>query len=293
MNRYRYSVLLSVVLTTSLFSQNSLVNDTIPLGINEQNTIYVKAVFNNMDTLTLNFDTGTSDLILTKKTLATKLKEDVKLYHTLYKLNIGKNTYQTMVFDAELSGHGTDGRFGWDLFKGAVVELNYDQGFLAVHTTMPEYILKDNLYSKLTIHYFQNVFSVESSIFQDDVEAKDLFLFDTGYQRTVMLDNELMRESKFPFDKMEKIKEVMMKGAQGNEVPVITSKLDIFKIGDHILEVVPAQLITLHKPMKGKNIHIVGNEVLKRFNTFLDFQNNVIYLKPNKFYYEDYIEQRK
>jgi len=82
-----------------------------------------------------------------------------------------------------------------------------------------------------------------------------------------------------------------MRGAQGNEVPVITSDLQLLKIGKYELKDVPVQQITSNKPLHGANIHILGNEVLKRFDTFLDFQNNVIYLKPNHLFNAEYIEK--
>ena len=30
------------------------------------------------------------------------------------------------------------------------------------------------------------------------------------------------------------------------------------------------------------SINLLGNDALKRFNTFIDFKNDCIYLKPNK-----------
>ena len=56
--------------------------DTIAMTINEQNTIFVKAVFNEIDTLNLNFDTGTTELVLTNEVLKNKLKSTPKLYIT-------------------------------------------------------------------------------------------------------------------------------------------------------------------------------------------------------------------
>lgn len=51
-------------------------------------------------------------------------------------------------------------------------------------------------------------------------------------------------------------------------------------LGKNILMNIPVQLMTMANPA-GFRTHILGNEVLKRFNTILDFQHNVVYLKPN------------
>jgi hypothetical protein len=267
------------------------IHDTIPLAINDQNTIYVRSVLNGTDTLQLNFDTGTSDLVLTRNTLQHKVRSSPALYHTAYDLQIGGRLYKSRIYPAELSGHDTDGRFGWDLFDGYVVELNYDHRAMIVHSRLPAYVVADNAFAKLDIRYIDNVFLVKSTITQDKVANEHWFLFDTGYQRTAMLDGDLLREDNFPAEKMNVIKKAIMRGAQGNEIPVVTAALEALTIGSYKLANVPVQQQTVNKPLPGINIHILGNEVLKRFNMFLDFQHNVVYLKPNHYYTDPYIDQ--
>jgi hypothetical protein len=164
---------------------------------------------------------------------------------------------------------------------------------MIVHSVLPKNIARNNKFTKLRIEFFEDLFLVESKIKQYGVTNKDLFLFDSGYQRTVMLDNDLLMQGKFPTKKMEVINKVILKGAQGNEIPVITSNLKVLKIGKYKLKNVPVQQLTTSKPLKNKNIHILGNEVLKRFNIFLDFKNNVVYLKPNNLFNDKYIDQKK
>ncbi|SHM57960.1 hypothetical protein [Flavobacterium xanthum] len=132
-----------------------------------------------------------------------------------------------------------------------------------------------------------------SIIKENGIVNKDLYLFDTGFERTVMLDGELLKKGKFPTNKMKFIKKVMMKGAQGNEIDLITSNLEILKIGKYKLKNIPVQITTTQRPLKDKNVPILGNEILKKFNIFLDFQNNSVYLKPNKFYNQKYIDEKK
>lgn len=287
-------ILISALLfSNTFFAQSEKISDSLLMKINEQNTIYVKAVLNKMDTLTLNFDTGMTELILTNYTLKNKIKTSVELYDKFYDLQIGKKTYSTKVYDAELTGHGTDGRFGWDLFKDKVVELNYDKDLMVVHSKLPKNVEGNNKFSKLKMEFYKEYcFLISSEIKQGKASEKDFFLFDTGYQRTAMLDNDLLAEKKFPAQNMKIIKRAIMKGGQGNEIPVITSNLEMLTIGKFKLKNVPVQQTTTSKPVKGKNIHILGNEVLKRFNIFLDFQNKVVYLKPNHLFKDGYIDQK-
>ncbi|MBC6111525.1 aspartyl protease family protein [Pedobacter fastidiosus] len=285
--------LLFLLLSLNVFAQKIILSDSIPLVFNNQNTFFVKAVFNKIDTLNLNFDTGTTELVLINDVLKNKLKSVPQLYNTVYDLQIGSTNYKTKVYDAQLTVHGSDGRFGWDLFKGKVVELDFDKKLMIVHAVLPKEVVSDHKFTKLKIEFFKDLFLIQSEIKQNGVTNKDLFLFDTGYQRTAMLSSDLLKAGKFPVEKMEIIKKVMMHGAQGNEIPVITSKLKTLKIGKYSLKNVPVQITTINKPLKDKDIHILGNEVLKRFNVFLDFKDNFVYLKPNGLFNDKYMEERK
>ncbi|WP_165355309.1 clan AA aspartic protease [Flavobacterium petrolei] len=292
--KMKLTFLLAIILISINGSAQKLeIRDTIALTINEHNTISVKAIFNENDTLNLNFDTGTTELVLINDILKNKLKSTTELYSKFYNLKIGKTIYKTKVYDAELAGHGTDGRFGWDFFKGKVVELNYDNNSMIIHSELPKYATLDSKFTVLKMEFWKDLFFVSSEIKENGIANKDLYLFDTGFDRTLMLDNDLLKEVNFPTNKMKVIKKVMMKGAQGNEIPVITSNLKILKIGNYKLKNIPVQITNAQKPLKNKNVHILGNEILKRFNIFLDFQNTVVYMKPNKFYNENYRDEKK
>ncbi len=269
------------------------IHDTIPFFVNRFNTNFLPVVFNNADTLILNFDTGATDISFTNDALKQKVKSHPELYNTLYGIKIGHQNYKTKIYDIQLAGNETDGLLGWDLFDGMIVELDYDHNQLIVHSKMPKQILHDSKYSKFKIRYIKNRPFIESEISQSGIKSKGWFLFDLGYQITIMLDNDLLREARFPTEKMEVIKKVIMHGVRGNEIPVITANLETLKLGNFELKDVPAQIIEQNKPMRGVNIHFLGNDVLKRFNTVLDFQKNVIYLKPNHLYGTGYADQKK
>lgn len=265
--------------------------DTVPLTLNAQNTNYVQVIFNEIDTLNLNFDTGTTGIILTEHTLKSKLKTDVSLYNRFYSLKIGRFDYQSKVYDTQLTGHGTDGRFGWDLFNDKVVELDYDQNIMVVHSELPENISQDSCYTTLRIKSLDNIFLVEGTLVHHKVEDTANFVFDTGYQRTVILDKTPLEVYGFPVDEMKEIKRVMMRGAQGKEIPVITLNLEGLRLGKYELTNIPAQLLTANRPIEKYNLHFLGNEILKRFNCFLDFPGKRMYLKPNTLFKETYIEE--
>lgn len=266
-------------------------SDSLRMGINAQNTLFVKAVLNKTDSLTLNFDTGSNNLSLTTEALKNKISQPLKGRKNI--LSLGKKEYDGFrIYPVELSGHGTDGRFGWDLFDGMVVELNYDRGIMVVHSQLPAYVRKDKTYKPLEITYFDTLFFVETAIKQEKSTYAGRFLFDTGYQRTVMLDGPLLRENDFPADQMKVIKKVIMKGGMGNKIAVITSNLESLSLGGYVLSNIPAQLLAESRPVKDKKMNILGNEILKRFNVFLDFQHDIVYIKPDMLFDVSYIEKQ-
>jgi len=264
------------------------IHDSIPFYVNIYNTNLVHVVVNKTDSLVLNFDTGATEVSLTTDALEKKVKSKPQLYSKFLDIQLGKHVYQSKVYDTQMVGNEADGLLGWDVFDGMIVELNYDKNLFVVHSKMPESIRANPHFSKFKIRYMNNKPFIETAVTQDGIVNKDWFLFDLGYQSTVMLDNDLLASAHFPSAQMKVIKKVILHGTQGNEVPVITASLDRLQLGAFHLENVPAQLLTQNKPMPGKNIHILGNEILKRFNTFLDFQKNIIYLMPNALYNLEY-----
>lgn len=260
------------------------VHDTISFGVNKYNTNYITAIVNKTDTLKMNFDTGATEMTLTEDALSQKIKNDLKLYNTYHDVEIGKRVYKTKIYDIKLAGHETDGLLGWDLFEGMVVELNYDKNIMVVHSKLPKSVKNNKKATKFKIKYFNNRFFIEAEIVQNGIKVKEWFLFDTGYQKTVMLDNDLLAQKNFPASQMKEINRIIMHGTTGNEVPVITANLESLKIGKYEMKDIPVQIMTSNKTRFGANIHILGNEILKRFNTFLDFQDNTVYLLPNDLY---------
>ncbi|WP_316800273.1 hypothetical protein [Pedobacter frigidisoli] len=272
------------------YSLKPKVADSIPFLVNNFNTNLVEVVLNDTDTLRMNFDTGATEFSLLDSVINKRLKSKPKLYNTDHKIKLGHHNYFTKIYDTKNVGDQADGLMGWDLFDGYIVELNYDLKLMIIHSRLPKTVDNRTGFSKFEIKYINNKPFIESQIVQGGTVNKNWFLFDLGYQRTVMLYRDLLKAGNFPTDQMPVIKKVMMHGVQNNEIPVVTAKLNKLKIGPFLLNDVPAQILEKNKPMRGINIHILGNDVLKRFNTFLDFQKNVIYLKPNKIYDTKYAD---
>ncbi|RZK65151.1 MAG: hypothetical protein EOO95_09195 [Pedobacter sp.] len=273
-------------------SLNPPVHDTLAFNVNKFNTNYIQAILNRIDTLKMNFDTGATEMTLIERSLS-KLKSKPELYNKLHDVQVGNRTYKTKLYDIKLAGDEVDGLIGWDNFDGMIVEMNYDNNIMVVHSKLPREVKNMRNAVKMNLKYFNHRFFIEAQIKQGDSKLKEWFLFDTGYQKTVMLDNELFKNKKFPADSLEVLGKVIMRWTLNNEIPVITAKLESLTIGKFELKDVPIQLMTTTKTQFGANVHILGNDVLKRFNTYLDFQENVVYLVPNSLFNMAYNEVKR
>lgn len=259
------------------------IHDTIPFVLSPYNNIIFKVILDKKDTLNLKFDSGATDFLLTNDAIK-KLKLENLSEHSF---QLGNHVFANQqIYPVELSGQGTEGRFGWNLFDGKIVEIDYDRNIFIIHTHLSNI---DKNFQKLPIEYTHTLFCIQGELQLKEKKYKNRFLFDNGYQRTIMLDENLMKEQKYPKEELTIIKKVIMKNGEGKEIPVLTVNNDRLNLGNYSLMNIPVQLLTTANPARFTT-HILGNEVLKRFNTILDFQHNAVYLKPNSLWNEKYTE---
>ncbi|WP_295716213.1 hypothetical protein [Mucilaginibacter sp.] len=267
-------------------------DDTIPFTLTSFNAIAVKAVINNTDTLNLHFDVSsfgfhfTRDAIL-KKTkllsnqpdaLAGKTKPDYNNLNKVVKLQMGNTVWNAPeILPTTTTAHDMDGRFGWDLFEGKIVEIDYDHHLLIIHSELPK-TLKGYTRSKMEfIHSFaciKGTFEIEGKKYTGN------FSMDTGSDQAIILDNTWAAKQNFPKD-LRLIKLSVLSDPRGvkYETKIVLSPL--LKIDDFRLTNIPTLMVGSLNPT-GLEINYLGNDLLKRFNIILDFKNDCLYLKPNQ-----------
>ncbi|GAA4340453.1 hypothetical protein GCM10023149_51890 [Mucilaginibacter gynuensis] len=272
--------------------QKSIVrHDTIPFTLTAYNTIQVKTVFNNTDTLNFHFDASSFDFRLTrdailKKTnlltnqadvLAGKAKPD---YNNLKK--VGKLQMGTMVWsDQEIvpttfTAHDMDGRFGWNLFEGKQVELDYDKNLMIIHSKLPE----TKGYVKSKLDFIRSFVSAVATLKVGDKQYTGKFLFDNGSDQALILDGNWMKGQGVPAD-MKVIKSSTLTDPRGTKYEIKLVEIPLLSFSGFNLTNVPAYVLSNKNPV-GFEINYFGNDFLKRFNVIFDFKNDNLYLKPNK-----------
>ncbi|MCH2213599.1 MAG: hypothetical protein MK086_00355 [Flavobacteriales bacterium] len=263
--------------------------DTLHFKISEANNVIFQTILDNKDTLDLFFDTGGTELVLTydgireqTTLLETNDSEDEEddfaiFDEETYSLSLGNLTWDSLyIYPFPVGPEEAAGHFGWDLFEDKIVELDYDKGLMIVHSNLDRNL---DDYSKLEIEYTHTLFSIHGSISQGESNFSNRYLFDTGFQRAVIMDKDLRAKSGFPID-LPVIKESRLKNSEGTEFVNQVVEVDKICFGDACASEVPVQLLGAPNPARFET-HILGGELLKRFNTILDFQNDFVYLKPN------------
>lgn len=263
-------------------------SDTLPFVISEANNIIFEAVLDGKDTVDFFFDTGGTDLVMRHSAVKNNTslldgrnesynEENFVPLEGLYSLAMGNLSWDSLtIYPTAVGPEEAAGHFGWDLFSDKVVELDYDNRQMIVHNELPSNL---DDYAKLKIEYTHTLFCIQGNIKVGGKEFPNRYLFDTGFQRAVILDKDLREKSSFP-DTLPVIRESVLRNSQGTEFVNRVVNIDQICFEGACASNVPIQLLSTPNPARFET-HILGNELLKRFNTILDFQNGFVYMKGN------------
>lgn len=287
-----YTQIASAIPPASVLKNSFVKPDTIPFTLTSYNAIQVKSIINGTDSLNLHFDASSFDFRLTKdaifkKTqllsnqpdaLAGKTNPNYNNLNKISKIQIGNVVWNNPeVGVTGFTAHDMDGRFGWNLFEGKNVEIDYDNNLLIISSKLPK-SLKGYVKSKMefvnSFPYVKGTFEIENKKYSGN------FLLDTGSDQAIILDSTWASNQNFPTN-LKLIKSSVLKDPRGvkYETKIVLSPL--MKINGFELANIPTYLLSSKNPV-GFAINYLGNDLLKRFNIILDFKNDYFYLKPNK-----------
>ncbi|MES2279586.1 MAG: hypothetical protein V4592_26365 [Bacteroidota bacterium] len=287
-----YTQVVSAISPEMMVKSKVITHDTIPFTLTDNSAIKVRAVINNTDTLNLHFDVGSFDFHLTrdailKKTkllanqpdaLAGKVAPNYNRLAKVFKLQMGNLIWdKPEVMPTGISAEEMDGRFGWNLFEGKQVELDYDRNLIIIHSTLPKE-LKGYVKSKL--NFINSYVCVKGAFEVGNKAYSGNFLMDTGSPLALILDSAWSAKQSFVKD-LKLLHTSILRDPRGVEYEIKTVLTPSFKINTFGLNNVPAVVLSNKNPT-GFSINYVGNDLLKRFNMILDFGKDEIYLKPNQ-----------
>ncbi len=261
--------------------------DTIPFTLTAYNAIAVKTVINNTDTLTLHFDTGSWDFRLTKdailkrtKLLAGQSGSAPPNYNNLakvFKLQMGNTVWTNPeVVPTSLTAHDMDGRFGWNLFEGKAIEVNYDLNVLVIHSG-PFKAPKG--YNRSAFEVMRSFIVAKGGFLMAGKQYPGNFLFDTGSDQAIILDSAWA--AKYNFSQgLKLIRTTVLSDPRGVKFEIKIVRSPAFTINGLTLTSIPTAILGSSNPA-GFPVNNLGNDLLKRFNMILDLKNDLLYLRPN------------
>jgi len=207
-----FTQIASAIPPDAAVKSNVAMHDTIPFILTSYNAIAVKAIVNGTDTLTIHFDTGSWDFRLTKDAILKKTKllsnqpgvlagttnPDYNNLNKVFKIQMGHLVWNNPeVGVTTLTAHEMDGRFGWNLFEGKCVQIDYDKSIIIIHSKLPNK-LKGYAKSKLN---FRNSFIIAKGNFEiGKNKYPGNFLMDTGADQAIILDSAWAASRNFAAD---------------------------------------------------------------------------------------------
>jgi Aspartyl protease/PDZ domain len=298
----------SLKLNGTFFLKNNT-NYEIPFDI-INNLIVINIEFNSQIPLKFIFDTGAENSILCKKEIATSLglnyDRKVELLGSDLSRNlsayVSKNVLFTypkdgfticdiLILDEDylkfenMLGEPIAGIIGIDVFRDYIFQINYDKKVIILYNRKKNDLNIKN-YDKIPIQVFHNkpYIKILSQINKNGIVDSLNFLMDTGASVSLLYYLQTVEKDKLPFKIINGNFGAglggFLKGYIGRVNSVTIGKSELFNIltNFQIFDTLPENF------KKYNRNGILGNELLSRFNTIYDLENNAVYMKPNKLF---------
>ena len=183
--------------------------------------------------------------------------------------------HEQVIF-AEKQGQATDGILGINVFEDRIVEIDYDRSILRIRDYLPS---KMDGYNRGELRFHGTSPFVEASLLTGSTKLKDWFLLDSGFNGSLGLTRDFWVRNDLGGN-MDRLGSSSSAGLGKSVVRGEFYKIPGLVLGNVGMRAVPTNVDT--KPTGNTEATGgLGMDVLKRFNTILDYRENVIYLRPN------------
>lgn len=271
--------------------------DTIPFTLTDDNNILIETILNEKDTVQMMFHTAQSTVGLTFDAIerigADHFDKQVEAESWGGK---GTGSYSrgnhiqvqnfewtdVTVWAGEHSGPGSDGKFGPNLFAEKVIELNFDKKIMVIHARLPDAI---EGYEKMALQFQDHMMFVETDFSIDGVTHTRRALLHSGYAGTLLLDEEYVDQNNLrqaiPVSRGKDLKD-----SYGHAIETEKATLPEFSVGSETFQNMPIGFFA--GKIGGDSRSVMGGNLIKRFNMYLDLQNAFIYLQPSALFGTDF-----
>ncbi len=189
-------------------------------------------------------------------------------------LNFHVNDYDILT---SVYGDKIDGIIGYSFFTRYIIKIDYDSSKIGFYSRgyikYPKggYLMRPNIVN----------IPVQPARIRDEKDINGRFYFDTGAGLCVLFSSDFVADSVF----MKSKKKPLPTQAQGlgGKADMTVTTIKELKIGPYKFRNVPTYIfddeynVTSYPYLGG----LIGNDVLRRFNVYLNYDHRDIYLIPN------------
>ena len=200
---------------------------------------------------------------------------------TVDSLDFHINDYELI---SQVYGLQIDGIMGYSILSRYVVQVDYDTETIAIYTKGNFNYPKGGMLLRPSLTLIP---IITAQLRNGQTQRNTRYYFDTGAGMCLLLSKQFVHDSTV-LSSRKKQKKVIQTEAQGlgGKMNMDITTIQEFKLGNYSFRNVPVYLfddvsnITAYPFLGG----MVGNDLLRRFNLFLNYGKKEIYLVPNSHY---------
>ncbi len=196
---------------------------------------------------------------------------------TIDSLNFHVNDYSILT---AVYGEPIDGIIGYSVFSRYIVKINYDSAKI-------EFWTKGTLKYPRGGHLLKPMLTmlpVQNARVKDERSIETRFLIDMGAGLNVLFSRDFIQDSAF----LRPNRKLYIKEAEGlgGKIDMFVTTIKELKLGPYKFRNVPANVFedennVISYPHLGG---LIGNDLLRRFNTIINYDKREIHLLPNSHY---------
>lgn len=196
-------------------------------------------------------------------------------------LNFHVNDYELI---SQVYGLQVDGIIGYSLLSRYIVNVDYDKEMINIYSKGRFSYPKGGLLLKPSLTLIP---IISAPLRNGKAQTNNRYYFDTGAGMCLLLSNQFVKDSGL-LSSRKRQRKIIQTEAQGlgGKMEMHITTIQEFKIGNYSFRNVPVYLfddktnITAYPFLGG----MIGNDLLRRFNLFLNYPRKEIYLQPNTHY---------
>ena len=177
-----------------------------------------------------------------------------------------------------------DGIVGYSFLRNYIVSIDYDDLQLSIYS---KGVFKYPHGGQL-LHPLFNTLPMQEAALKDNITIDERFFFDTGAGMCMLLSDDFVKDSAL-LKKKRKLYTTQAEGLGGKKIMKMTVIKEV-KVADYVFRKVPVYIFddefkVTSYPMLGG---LLGNDLMRRFNTILNYNAQEIFIKPNKRYSDSF-----